>query len=66
MSVAELLRSTLPVGQRLPLGDKLQLEAAGPVARDRNRDVAILGQIVFELVPLRLLPLPRPAGSPFS
>jgi len=29
---------------RLALGDQLRLEAAGPVARDRNLDLAILGQ----------------------
>ena len=34
------------------------------IAPDRNLDLAILGS--FELEPLRLLPLPQPAGSPFS
>jgi hypothetical protein len=47
----------------LALGDQLRLEAAGAVARDRKVSSV---RIVFELAPLRLLPLPRPAGSPFS
>jgi hypothetical protein len=29
---------------RLALGDQLRLEAAGPVPRDRNVDLAIIGQ----------------------
>ena len=50
----------------LALGDQLRLEAAGAVARHRDLDLAVLGQHRLRLVPLRLLPLPRPAGSPFS
>jgi hypothetical protein len=37
-----LVIETIKVG--LALGDQLQLEAAGPVARDRNLDLAALGQ----------------------
>ena len=50
----------------LALGNQLRLECAG-----RSRGTAIATSpssvsTVFELDPLRLLPLPRPAGSPFS
>src|SRR6202008_3504203 len=33
-----------PVEPRLPLGDQLRFETAGPIARHRNLDFAILGQ----------------------
>jgi hypothetical protein len=32
------------VEPRLPLGDQLRFETAGPIARHRNLDLAILGQ----------------------
>jgi hypothetical protein len=54
------------VEARLPLGDELRLEAAGPVARHRNLDLAILGQDRLRARPVAAVPLPRPAGSPFS
>jgi hypothetical protein len=55
-----------PVEPGLAFGDKLRLEGSRPVARDRYLDLSISVKSVFELVPLRLLPLPLPAGSPFS
>src|SRR6516162_4343410 len=36
--------SSKPSNRVWPLGDQLRLEAANPVARDRNRDLAILRQ----------------------
>jgi hypothetical protein len=51
----------------LALGDQLRLEAADPVARDRNRDLAILRQDPLRARPVAVVAaVPRPAGSPFS
>ena len=44
------------VKTRLAFADQLRLEGAGAITRNP----------VLALTPLRLLPLPRPAGSPFS
>jgi hypothetical protein len=59
-------REKAAVKARLSFGDQLRLEAPSAIARHRNLDLAILGQKRLELAPLRLLPVPRPAGSPFS
>lgn len=50
----------------LALAHKLRFEGAGAVTGRGNLDLAVLPFRRFLLVPLRLLPEPRPAGSCFS
>ena len=50
----------------LALGHDLRLEGAVAIARHVDLDRAVLGQHRLGMLPLRLLPVPRPAGSPFS
>jgi hypothetical protein len=51
---------------RLPFGNQSRLECTATVARDCNLISTSPSSVgtVFELVPLRLLPRPLPAGSP--
>ena len=50
----------------LALGHDLRLEAAVAIARHIDLDGSVLGQHRLAEVPLRLLLVPRLAGSPFS